>query len=371
MGRSGTVTAEAFTIGVEEEFHVVDAETLALQPAAGPLLAAAQEHLGDQAAAELLAAQVEVETTVCHTLGEVRAELTRLRRQMADVAAAQGRCIIASGTHPFSTFEGQRVTPKERYLTLEHDYQQLAREQHICGCHVHVGVPDTDVAVRIMDRTRPWLAVLRALAANSPFWQGADTGYASYRTEVFDRWPTTGTPAVLGTRAAFDALLQAMLDTGVMRDAGALYWDVRPSARYATLELRVADVGTTVDEEVMMAGLFRSLVRRCRSDLEEGVAVDHPAPEVVRLARWRAARDGLEGSLVELADGRPVPARAAVERLVEHLRADLEAHGEWQEVAGLVGRQLDRGSGARRQREVAEHGGLRAVAADLADRTLA
>ena len=365
------MTAEAFTIGVEEEFHVVDAETLALQPAAEALLAAARDHVGDQAQPELLAAQVEVETKICRTLDEVRAELTRLRRRMAEVAADQGRCIIASGTHPFSTFEGQQITPKERYLTLEHDYQQLAREQHICGCHVHVGVPDTDAGVQIMDRTRPWLAVLRALAANSPFWQGADTGYASYRTEVFDRWPTTGTPALLGSRAAFDALLEAMLATEVMRDAGALYWDIRPSARYRTLELRVADVGTTVDEEVMLAGLFRSLVRRCHADVEDGVAVDDPAPDVVRLARWRAARDGLEGSLVDLAEGRPMPARAAVERLLEHLRDDLEAHGEWQEVAGLVGRQLDRGSGARRQREVADGAGVQEVAVDLAARTLA
>ncbi|MBW3574935.1 MAG: YbdK family carboxylate-amine ligase, partial [Actinobacteria bacterium] len=226
---------EAFTVGVEEEFHVVDAETLDLQPAAGDLVAAARTRVGDQAQQELLADQIEIETTVCRSLDEVRNELVRLRRHVAEVAEAQGRCIVASGTHPFSTFEGQRVTDKERYVTMEHDYQQLAREQHICGSHVHVGVADDDVAVRVMDRTRPWLAVLRALSANSPFWQGDDTGYASYRTQVFDRWPTSGSPAPLGSRASFDAVREAMLATGVMRDAGALYWDIRPSARYATL----------------------------------------------------------------------------------------------------------------------------------------
>jgi carboxylate-amine ligase len=364
------VDVEAFTVGVEEEFLVVDVDTMALRPDAGRVLAAASEQVGGQAQAELLADQIEIETTVCHTLEEVRADLTRLRRQVAGAAEAQGRCIMASGTHPFSTFEGQRTTPKERYLALEHDFQQLAREQHICGSHVHVGVADRDVAVRVMDRTRPWLAVLRALCTNSPFWQGADTGYASYRTEAFDRWPTTGAPAPLGSRAAFDSLLEALLATGVMRDAGALYWDIRPSARYDTLELRVADVGTSVDEDVMLAGLFRSLVRRCHADVEAGVPVDHAHPEVVRLARWRAARDGLEGTLVELPSGRPVPARVAVERLLDELRSDLEAHGEWEEVAELVSRQLAQGSGAHRQREVAEAAGLRALAADLAARTL-
>ncbi len=367
--RSGAVAVEAFTVGVEEEFHVVDAETLELQSAAQPVVAAAQKHLGDQAQPEMLATQVEVETAICHTLDEVRSELTRLRRRVAEVAEAQGRRVLASGAHPFSTWEGQRVTPKERYLTLEHDYQQLAREQLICGCHVHVAVPDADIAVRVMDRTRPWLSVLRALGANSPFWQGTDTGYASYRTEVFDRWPTTGTPAPLGSRAAFDTLRDALLATGVMRDAGALYWDIRPSARYDTLELRVADVGTTVDEDVMLAGLFRSLVRCCHADVERSVPIDHPRPEIVRLARWRAARDGLEGNLVDLPDGRPVPARAVVERLLGVLREDLEAHGEWEEVSELVGRQLAQGSGARRQREVATRSGIREVTADLVART--
>ncbi len=364
------MAVEAFTVGVEEEFHLVDAKTFELQPASEPVVAAVREHVGEQAQPEMLADQIEVETEICDTLDEVRAELTRLRRHVAEAAEAQGRCILASGTHPFSSFEGQRITRKERYLMLEHDYQQLAREQHICGSHVHVGISDADVAVRVMDRTRPWLAVLRALAANSPFWQGDDTGYASYRTEVFDRWPTTGTPAPLGSRAAFDALVDALLATEVMRDAGALYWDIRPSARYATLELRVADVGTTVDEDVMLAGLFRSLVRRCHADVEKGVPVRHPPPDVVRLARWRAARDGLEGSLLDPLEGRPVPARSAVARLLDFVSDDLEAHGEWDEVSDLVGRQLAHGSGARRQRAAAERGGTAEVVADLAARTV-
>ena len=359
------MAVEAFTVGVEEEFHVVDADTLQLQPA-GSLVAAGRQRVGTQVEPELLSSQVETETAICRGLDEVRAELTRLRRQLAGVAERQGLCLLASGTHPFSVTDAPPVTDKARYLQLERDYQQLAREQRICGCHVHVCIPDADVAIQVMDRTRPWLSVLRALAANSPFWQGDDTGYASYRTAIFDRWPTTGVPLVLGSRAAFDDVLQALLATGVIRDPGALYWDIRPSARYQTLELRVADVTTTVDEAVLLAGLFRALVRRCEADVEQGVPLEHPRPELVRLARWRAARDGLEGDLVDLAEGVPVPAQVAVERLLGFVREHLEAHGEWEEIAELVARQLTQGSGARRQREVAERSGLRHVASHLA-----
>lgn len=366
------MNAESFTVGVEEEFHVVDAETLGLRESSEPVRALVHEDLGEQVQPELVASAVEVETPVCDTLDQVRHHLQRLRGQLDEAARAQGSRILASGTHPFSSWEGQAITPKPRYLKLAEDFRQLAREQLVCGCHVHVCVQDRDIAVRIMDRTRPWLAVLLALTANSPYWEGTDTGYASFRTEVFDRWPTTGTPLPLGSCSAFDALVESMLASGVIRDAGALYWDVRPSARYSTLEFRVADVCTTVDETVMLAGLVRSLVRTCHGQAVRDEPVDQPRSELVRLARWRAARHGLEGELVDLAGPGPVPARVMVERLVGLLRDDLEDHGEWDEVSALVEHQLHQGTGARRQREAAARdGGVRAVPAYLVERSVA
>ncbi|MDQ3304390.1 MAG: carboxylate-amine ligase [Actinomycetota bacterium] len=363
------MSTPAFTVGVEEEFHVVDAESLALRSAVRSVLGPARLALGDQVAAELLDAQIEAETQVCETLEEVRSELTRLRHGLAGAAEAGGARIMASGTHPFSTWQEQGVTPRARYQQLADDYRQLAREQLVCACHVHVGVPDPDEAVRIMDRTRPWLAVLLALCANSPYWEGEDTGYAGFRTAVFDRWPTTGTPLPLGSRPAFDAVLADLLATGVIRDAGALYWDVRPSARYPTLEFRVADVCPSVDEAVMLAGLVRSLVRTIQGRLGRDEPFDHPRPEVARAARWQASRHGLDGDLVDLAGSRPVPAAEVVERLLDLLRDDLEGHGEWDEVASLVRRQLAQGSGARRQRAAAERGGIKAVAEHLVAET--
>ncbi len=358
----------AFTVGVEEEFYVVDAESLELRSAVRGVLGSARRALGDQVHPELLDPQIEAETQVCDTLDEVRSELTRLRRKLADAAATTGARLLASGTHPFSTWQHQGVTPQARYRQLAEDYRQLAREQLVCACHVHVGVPDPDEAVRIMDRTRPWLAVLLALCANSPFWEGEDTGYAGFRTLVFDRWPTTGTPLPLGSRRVFDAVLADLLATGVIRDAGALYWDVRPSARYPTLEFRVADVCPSVEEAVMLAGLVRSLVRTASAELRADEPFHHPGPEVVRAARWQASRHGLDGSLIDLVDPvgpRPVPAAELVERLLGRLRADLTAAGEWDDVATLVRRQLVQGSGARRQRATAEGGGIAAAAEHL------
>ena len=201
------------------------------------------------------------------------------------------------------------------------------------------------------------MPTLLALSANSPFWQGVDSGYCSYRTQIFDRLPVTGTPPVLGTRAAYDGLVEELVATGSMADATRLYWDVRPSARFPTVEFRVCDVGLTVDDAVMVAGLVRALVRTCHARAVAGEPVPAVHPEVVRSARWRASRDGLDGELVDLAAGRTRPAAEVVDGLLTFLRPDLEGAGEWDEVSALVAQTSDRGTGARRQREVLERTG--------------
>lgn len=370
-GNNCGMSDERFTIGVEEEYLIVDAETLELRPVVDSILPQARLRLGDdRVTSEMLAALIEVETSVCDRLDQVRDEVGSLRAEVVAVAAEKGRRILAAGTHPFSTWRDQDLTDDERYHRLAEDYQQLAWEQLICGCHVHVFVGDRDIAVRIIDRTRPWLPVLLALTANSPFWEGLDTGYASYRTAVFDRWPTSGAPVPLGSRAAYDEVVHALVATGSIPDASQLYWDVRPSDRFETIEFRIADVCATVDETVMLAGLARSLTRTCHGQVVRDEPFDHPRPELVRAARWRAARHGLEGELVDLSECRAVPAGDMVERLLAFLRPDLEEHGEWDHVAGLVRQQVEQGSGARRQREAAERGGVVAVATALVDQTL-
>ena len=336
---------------MEEEFCVVDAATGELRPVADEILPLAKDALGDQVEAELNRSQIETGTRVCVTLAEIRSELERLRRLLRDAAARAGFSVMSSGTHPVAAPEDSEVNPaKERYRRLEREFQAVAREQLVNGCHVHVGIADRDLAIEVMDRVRPWLAPVVALAANSPFWTGADSGYASYRTEVWARWPLTGMPEPLASRAGYDGLVAALQGVEALPDATFLYWDVRPSARYQTLEFRAADACLTVDDAVMVAGLWRAIARTAAEEARAGEPPVVLRGELVDAARWRAARYGVEGTLVDLVEGRTAPAGAVVDRLLAHLRPALEAAGDWDEVSGLVARTMAAGNGAMRQR---------------------
>src|SRR5205807_5898403 len=305
----------------------------------------------------------ETNTPVGETLGEVRAALTRLRSRLAATLAAGGCRLAATGTHPFSAWsEDPAITPE--YARLEREYQHLAREQVICGGHVHVGIDDPELAIAVVNGAGPWLSPIVALAANSPFWGGFDTGYASYRTELWRRWPTAGTPAPFADRADYEAVVEALFRTGSIDDQARIYWDVRPSAKFPTVEFRVADVGMTVDDTVMMAGLVRALAVAAvrEAGAAAGPAVRRVRPELVRAATWRAARYGISADLVDVAAGTAVPARELIGRLLERLRPVLVELGDWDEVSELVGRTLAEGTAADRQRRVwAATGDLRAV----------
>jgi carboxylate-amine ligase len=348
---------EEFTIGVEEEYQIISPTTRELHSRGARILLKAQDAVGEQVQSELYLSQIEIGTPICRTLTEVRAELVRLRGEVIAAAGKGGSAIAAAGTHPFSHWEDQQLTPKGRYIGIAQDYQQLAREQLIFGCHVHVGIKDREAAVQILNRTRPWLAVMLALAANSPFWLGADTGYASFRTEIWRRWPMAGTPYAFGSRGEYDALVECLVKTGSITDATKIYWDVRPSARFETLEFRVTDVCMTVDEAVMIAGLARALARTCYALTIREEPFDNPRPELLRAAKWRAARYGLDADLIDVGGGRAVPAPEMVENLLSFLRSSLEEHGEWDEVSALARQVIARGNGAKRQRQAYERAG--------------
>jgi carboxylate-amine ligase len=348
---------EDFTIGVEEEYQIVDAETRELRPRAGRILPGAQEAVGDDATTELYLSQIEIGTPVCRSLADVRDELVRHRRAVIAAAERDGCRIAAAGTHPFSHWEDQAITPKPRYYGIAADFQQLAREQVIFGCHVHVGISDREAAIQVMNRVRPWLAPLVALAANSPFWLGLETGYASYRTELFQRFPMAGTPHALATRAEYDDLVASLVSTGSIGDASNIYWDVRPSSHFETLEFRVADVCMAIDEAVMVAGLCRALARSCYDAHRRGEPIEHARPELLRAAKWRASRFGLDGDLIDVRTRRAVPAAEMVDALLAFVRPALEEAGEWDEVTALVRRTLGRGTGASRQRAVLARAG--------------
>jgi carboxylate-amine ligase len=341
---------EDFTIGVEEEYQIINPATRELQPRAGRILPAAEAAVGDQVTPELYLSQIEIGTPVCKSLKDLRRELVRLRREVITAAQAQGNSIAAAGTHPFSHWKEQTLTPKARYVGIAQEYQQLAREQLIFGCHVHVGIQDRETAIQVMNRARPWLAAMLALSANSPFWMGVDTGYSSFRTQIWRRWPMAGTPQVFASRAEYDELVAGLVATGSIEDGTKIYWDARPSARFETIEFRITDVCLTVDEAVMSAGLARALARTCEMEARTDAPMPAVRPELLRAAKWRAARYGLDADLIDTLDARAIPAPELIEKFLDHLRPALEESLEWEEVSTLVRQTIERGTGARRQR---------------------
>jgi len=359
------MSTDGWTIGVEEEFLVVDAESGVLRPEGPALLPEARRRLGEEDVhPELHSSQIEVNTSVAATLAEVRRDVTHLRQGLARILAERGYRLAATGTHPFSVWtEDPAVHPD--YEVVEREYQQLAREQIICGVHVHVGVDDPERAIKVVNTAGPWLSPIVALAANSPFWAGRDTGYASYRTELWRRWPMAGTPAPFADRGEYEALVDALFRTGSIDDHARIYWDIRPSAKFPTVEFRVADVGLTVDDTVMVAGLVRALAATAGQTEARSVR-----PELIRAATWRAARYGVGGELVDVEAGEALPAGQLIDRFLARLRPALEEVGDWDEVSALVDRVVKDGTGADRQRRVlAQAGDRRAVLDFIVEKT--
>ena len=354
------------TFGVEEEFHLVDPETFELAPRPRLVDAALRHEFGETVHAEIATTQLETATGVCRTLGELRAELARTRARARAAAAGAGAVLLAASTHPSAGWREQVITPAPRYEAMVERWAGLAQRQDICGCHVHVGVPDLDTAVAVLDRARPYLPVLLAMTGSSPFHDGADTGYESYRTLWWGRWPHTGIPERLGSARTYLDVVDGLVAAGVVGDASHLYWDLRPSSHLPTVEFRLADVCTDLDDAVLHATLVGSLVRV----LAGRAARDEPVPpvrtELLRAARWRAARDGLGGQLFDPVAGALVGARDAVESLLTELADDLAGRGEEDDVRDLVQRLFARGTSAVRQRSTWRRtGDVRAVAAAI------
>ncbi|MCU1371793.1 MAG: carboxylate-amine ligase, YbdK family, partial [Ilumatobacteraceae bacterium] len=315
------------------------------------VLADARVPDGCDLAAELKRSQIESGSAVCRDLPELRASLVSLRRTLHEASEAHGARIVAVGTHPFARLgDDAGTTPEPEYLELDETYGHLAAEQAVCGGHVHVGVRDPELAIEVMNRCRAWIPTLVALTANSPYWMGHDTSYASYRTQVFHRWPTAGIPEHLDGRAGYDRVIEQLTSTESIDSPARLYWDVRPSARYPTLEFRADDVPTTVDESVAVAALVRALVQTAHADAEAERPYEPPRSELLRSALWRASRFGLTEQLVDVPAVKLGPGPVVLGTLLEHVRPVLEERDEWQDVLTTAGFVVREGTGAERQR---------------------
>ncbi len=346
------------TVGVEEELLLVDARTGAARSVASRVLRVVRSRGEDGSGGggaptgsvgpELQEQQLETDTPPEHDLGLLEADLRQWREAARSAAAEADALILASGTSLLPV--DPQLFEEPRYVEMAKRFRLTADDHLSCGCHVHVSVDSDDEAIAVLDRIRDWLPVLLSLSVNSPFSQGVDSGYASYRSQAMTRWPTSGPTEAFGSAAAYRDHLDRMLATGVLIDEGMVYSDARPSRRYPTLEVRVADVCLEVDDAVLIAGLSRALVTTASAEWQDGVPTRPTSVALLRLATWQAARFGLSGDLLDPTDLRPRPAAAVIDGLLTWLEPALRATGDLARVKQSLDDLRARGTGADRQR---------------------
>ncbi len=353
--RSPTGRIDAFTMashptfGVEEEFLLAD-PTTGEPVAVNKAVADHARERGVELQLELTSCQIETTTEVVGGSGDLRQQLNRLRRVAAEAAEASGAKLLAAALPPTVPHEFP-ITDTPRYREIAQKFGMIAHEQGISGCHVHVAVPSREVAVQVSNRMRRWLPVLLGLTANSAVYRNADTGYASWRSVLWARWPSAGPPPQFSSVDEYDAAVTMLLDAGAVLDDGMVYWDVRPSANFPTIEVRVADVPATVAETVLLATLIRASVMTALDDERRGEPTPPLSPHALKAAYWKSARDGLDGHAIDLFESHaPVPARELLERLIEHVRPALEALGDYDMAKDELARIAEQGNGATRQR---------------------
>ncbi len=355
----------AFTIGVEEEYLLVDTETrgLVVDPP-DTLMAEAEAKCGSQVTSELLRSQIEVGTKVCKNVQEVREDLERLRRIIIDVAANHGLAPIAASTHPFSDWTEQKHTKKERYDELTHEMQGAARRLVVCGMHVHVGIGDDELRIDLMNQLSYFLPHLLALSCSSPFWCGRDTGLKSYRLTIFDALPRTGLPERFASFAEYQRHVQILIDAGAIEDSTKIWWDLRPSGRYPTLETRIMDVCTRLDDAIALTALLVCIMRMLWRLRTRNQRWRIYTPMLIRENRWRAMRYSIDEGMIDFAKGTVVPCDELIEEMLEHVAEDAQVLGCEKELAS-VRNILARGTSAHEQLMGFE--GARTAGASVAD----
>jgi glutamate---cysteine ligase / carboxylate-amine ligase len=306
----------SLTLGIEEEYQIIDPHTRELRSYITEILEG--DHLVlEEVKPELHQSMVEIGTKVCRTPAEARAELVRLRRVVMDLAARKDLRIVAAGTHPFSSWITQEITPLERYLGVKQDLADLAQQLLIFGTHVHIGIEDRDFLIDTMNVSRYLLPHVLCLSTSSPFWMGRNTGLKSYRSVVFKNFPRTGVPPVMDSYASYESLLDALIRTNSIPDGSKIWWDVRPHHKFPTLEFRVCDVCTRVDEAVCIAAILQAVVAKLWKLRRDNLTFRVYPHTLIEENKWRAARFGLDGKLIDFGKQVDLPARALIREMLE------------------------------------------------------
>jgi carboxylate-amine ligase len=360
-----------FTIGVEEEFQIVDPQTGELRSHVTELLASSAPALGDQIKRELHQSIVEVGTKICADVPELRQEIFRIRRELSSAAERVGLAVAAAGTHPFAHWEDQTLSPGVRYDSIVEELQQLARSLLIFGLHVHVAVPDRNSMIDLMNEVRYFLPHLLALSTSSPFWMGRDTGLKSYRTTIFRRFPRTGVPDHYGSWSEYENYVQLLVDLKCIDDARKIWWDVRPHPTFGTLEFRVCDVPTRPEVAIMLGALVQAIIVKLHRLRGRNLGFRLYRRALIEENKWRAARWGMDGKLIDFGRRAEVAMRDLAIELLQFVDDVVDELGSRREVE-YVHTILKEGTSADRQLAVyRQTGDLKAVVRHLIEETRA
>ena len=338
-----------FTIGIEEEYLLVDLETRNLvQNPPGCIQKTCGERLGKRVTEEYLNSQIEVGTSVCKTISEARNQLIELRSTISEIARAEGIGLVASATHPFADWQDQKPTEKERYDVLSEEMQAVARRLLTCGMHIHIGVDDDDLRIKIMNQMRYFLPHLLALSTSSPFWQGRNTGLKSYRLTVFDAMPRSGMPPEFQAWSDYQKEVDMLARTKVVSDPTKIWWDIRPHPNFPTVEIRICDICTKLDDAVAIAALCACITRMLYRLHRRNICWRSYSAFLLSENRWRAQRYGATGTLIDFGKGELVPFAALLDEIIDLTEKDADALGCMNEINHLR-TILKRGTSADRQ----------------------
>ncbi|OGU36359.1 MAG: carboxylate-amine ligase [Ignavibacteria bacterium RIFOXYB2_FULL_35_12] len=342
-----------FTLGIEEEFQIVDPESRELKSHIQQILEDGKLILAENVKAEMHQSVVEMGTDVCYDINDARRQVTRLRRDLSGLAKKNNLRIAAAGTHPFSHWKDQKITVHPRYKNIVSDMQQVARANLIFGLHIHVGVNDREVAIHIMNAARYFLPHIFALSTNSPFWLGRNTGFKSYRSKVFDRFPRTGIPDYFSSVSEYDNYIKLLVKTNCIDNAKKIWWDIRVHPTFETLEFRICDVPMRIDETIALAALCQAVVAKLHRLIKQNLGFRLYRRALIAENKWRASRYGISGKLIDFGKQEEVDTKALIEELLEFVddvADELNSRHELEYIKKIC----EYGTGADRQLEIWE-----------------